>query len=70
MVGASFLEWSLCFLDLELVFPFYLEKARTFATDKTMLLAFMDRDIWNLIVSQGHGHFTVLYKTFHRGPQS
>ena len=45
---------ELVFSDYLLVFPFYLEKARTFATDKTMLLAFMDRDIWNLIVSQGH----------------
>ena len=34
-----------------------------------MLLSFMDRDIWNLIVSQGHGHFTVFAQNV-SNPQS
>jgi hypothetical protein len=34
-----------------------------------MLLSFMDRDIWNLIVSQGHGHFTVFAQKLFTAPK-
>jgi hypothetical protein len=67
--GGIISRMELVFSRLGACFSILSRKGAHFATDKTMLLSFMDRDIWNLIVSQGHGHFTVFAQKLFTAPK-